>query len=112
MFKIEIQYKAYPGDIADSVPDHCNKANITIKQVTLIFWFPTEFFIPTRIKVVYTILVKNSPAMQETLAQSLGWKNPLEKGMATCSSIPAWRIPWTEKPGRLQSMGSQRAGHN
>ena len=44
--------------------------------------------------------------------QSLGWEVPLEEGMATHSSILAWRIPWTEEPGRLQSMGSQRVGHN
>ena len=57
-------------------------------------------------------LVKNPPAMQETQVQSLGWEDPLEKGMATHSSILAWRIPWTEEPGRLQSMGSQRVRHN
>ena len=51
--------------------------------------------------------VKYLPAMQETQVQSLGWKDPLEKGMATHSSILAWRIPWTEEPGGLQSMGSQ-----
>ena len=56
--------------------------------------------------------VKNPPAMQETWVQSLGWEDPLEEGMATYSSILAWRIPWTEEPGRLQSMESQRAGHN
>ena len=56
-------------------------------------------------------IVNNLPAMQETRIQSLGWENPLEKGMATYSSILAWRIPWTEEPGRLQSMGSQRVGH-
>ena len=50
--------------------------------------------------------------MQETQAQSLGWEGLLEKGMATYSSILAWRIPWTEKSGRLQSMGSQRVGHD
>ena len=60
--------------------------------------------------VVQTI--KNLPAMQETRVQSLGWKDPLEKGMATHSSILAWKIPWAEELGRLQSMGSQRAGHN
>ena len=55
-------------------------------------------------------MVKNSPAIQETWVPFLGWENPLEKGMATHSSILAWRIPWTEEPGRLvQSMGSQRA---
>ena len=56
---------------------------------------------------------KNLPAMQETQVQSQGWGDPLEKGMATHSSILAWRIPWTEEPGELlrESMGSQRAGH-
>ena len=57
-------------------------------------------------------LVKNSPAMQETWVRSLDWEDPPEKGMATHSSILAWRIPWTEEPGSLQSMGSQRVGHN
>ena len=49
--------------------------------------------------------------MQETRVRSLGQEDPLEKGMATHSSILAWRIPWTEKPGGLQSVGSQRVGH-
>ena len=53
-------------------------------------------------------MVKNLPAMQETQVQSLGWEEPLEKKMATYSSILAWRIPWTEEPGGLQSMGSQK----
>ena len=57
-------------------------------------------------------LVKNLPAVQETWVQSLGWDDPLEKGMATHSSILARRIPWTEEPGRLQSMGLQRVGHD
>ena len=52
--------------------------------------------------------LKNPPAVQETWVQSLGWEDPLEEGMATHSSIPAWRSPWTEEPGGLQSMGSQR----
>ena len=56
--------------------------------------------------------VKNLPAMRETWVQSLGQEDPLEKGMATHSSIPAWIIPRTEEPGGLQSMGSQRVGHN
>ena len=51
-------------------------------------------------------MVKNLPAMWETQVQFLGQEDPLEKGMATHSSILAWRIPWTEEPGRLQSMGS------
>ena len=56
--------------------------------------------------------VKNLPAMQETQVQSLGQNDPLEKKMATLSSILAWRIPYTEGPGGLQSMGSQRVGHD
>ena len=57
-------------------------------------------------------LVKNQPAMRETWVRSLGWEDSLEKGMATHCSIPAWRIPWTEGPGRLQSIGLQRVGHD
>ena len=55
-------------------------------------------------------MVKNLLAMQEAHFRSLGWENPLEKGMAAHSSILAWRIPWTEEPGRLQSTGSQIVG--
>ena len=54
----------------------------------------------------------NPPAVQETQVWSLGWEDPLEKGMATHSSILAWRIPWPEEPGRLQSTQSQRTRHN
>ena len=57
-------------------------------------------------------VVKNPPATQKTQVQSLHQEDPLEKGMATHSSILAWRIPWTEEPGGLQSMGSQRVGHD
>ena len=56
-------------------------------------------------------MVKNPPAMQETGVQSLGQEDPLEKGMANYSNILAWRMPWTEVPGGLQSRGSQRGGH-
>ena len=56
-------------------------------------------------------IVKNLPAMQETQVLSLDWEDLLEKGMATHSSIFAWEIPWTEEPGGLQSMGSQRVRH-
>ena len=55
---------------------------------------------------------KNLPAMQETQVQALGWEDLLEKGMATYSSILAWRISWTEEPGRPQSMDSQRVEHD
>ena len=57
-------------------------------------------------------MVKNLPVMLETQVQSLGWEDPLQKGLATHSSILAWQIPWTEEPGGLQSMGSQRVGHD
>ena len=56
--------------------------------------------------------VKNLPAVQETQVRSLGWADPLEKEMATHSSILAWKISWTEEPGVLQSMGSQRVRHD
>jgi len=59
-----------------------------------------------------TQMVKNLPAMREIQVRSLGWEDPLEEGIATHSSILAWRIPWTEEPGELQSMGSQRVGHD
>ena len=57
-------------------------------------------------------MVKHLPTMQETWVRSLGWEDPLEKEMATHSSTLAWKIPLTEEPGRLQSTGSQRVGHN
>ena len=56
--------------------------------------------------------VKNLLAMRETWVQSLGWEDPLEEGMATHSSILAWRIPWREEPSGLQSIGSHRVGHD
>ena len=57
-------------------------------------------------------MVKNLPAIQKTRVQSLDWEDPLENEMATHSSIPAWRIWWTEEPGRLESIGWQRVGHD
>ena len=56
-------------------------------------------------------IVKNLPAIWETRVQSLSWEDPLEKRMATHSNVLAWRIPWTEEPGGLQSMGLQRVRH-
>ena len=57
-------------------------------------------------------MVKHLPAVRETQVQSLGWEDPLEKEMATHSSTLAWKIPRTEEPGGLQSMGSQKVGHD
>ena len=68
-------------------------------------------FIGIKFLVVVAQSVKN-PAMQETWVQSQGWDDPLEKEMATHSSILVWRIPWTEEPGGLQSLGSQSVGHD
>ena len=73
-------------------------------------WFNTQPSY-TRASLVAQRL-KHLPAMQETWVQSLGREDPLEKKMATHSSILAWRIPWTEEPGGLQSMGSQKVGHD
>ncbi|XDA79131.1 hypothetical protein R6Z07F_009187 [Ovis aries] len=69
----------------------------------------TRLIFHTRFK---KMRLKRLPPMWETWVQSLGQEDPLEKEMITNSSILAWRIPWTEKPGRLQSMGSQRVGHD
>ena len=57
-------------------------------------------------------MIKNPPAMQKTWVRSLGWEDRLEEGMATQSSVLAWRIPWTEEPGGQQSMGSQKVRHD
>ena len=70
--------------------------------------------IPIKIELASLLAqsVKNLPSMQETGVLSLGQEDPLEKDMATHPSILAWEIPWVEEPGRLQSMGSQRVGHD
>ena len=91
---------------------------IGILSVTFCFLLPLSLtyvdlptsFLPVRSSLVAQS-VKNLPAMQKIQVQSLGWEDSLEKGTATHSSILAWRSPWTEEPGGLQSMGSQRAGH-
>ena len=69
-------------------------------------WFGVET------TVLVTQMVKNLPSSRETQVWSLGWEEPLENGMAIHSSILAWKIPWTEEPGGLEFMGSQRVGHN
>ena len=78
-------------------------------------YFPSNFIISSYTTARASLVaqrVKHLPAMQETRVQSLGQEDPLEKEMAPHSSILAWRIPWTEEPGGLQSMGSQRVGHD
>ena len=73
-------------------------------------WWHWASLVAQTVMVAQT--VKNLPAMRETQVPSLGQEDPLEKGMATHSSILAWIIPWTEEPGGLQSMGLQRVGYN
>ena len=70
--------------------------------------YPLQYF---RASLVAQV-VKNLPAMWETWVRSLGWEDPLEMEMTTHSNMLAWRIPWTEEPGGLQSMGLQRVGHD
>ena len=74
------------------------------------FWF----WFSKNLVLIFPVaqMIKNLPAMQETQVRSLGLEDPLEKGMAVHSSILAWRIPWTEEPGGLQSVGLQRIRHN
>ena len=74
-------------------------------------WWHLGSFVLCKSSLV-TQTVKRLPAMWETLVRSLGWEDPLEKEMAAHSSTLAWKIPWTGEPGMLQSMGSQRIGHN
>ena len=88
---------------------HYNKKIIIKKNdilIKVIYRFTT---IPA---LLVTQIVKILSAMQETKFRSLGQEDPLEKGMATHSSILAWRVPWTEEPGGLQTMGLQRTGHS
>ena len=71
-----------------------------------------HFKIPIILRAAMAQMVKNPPAMQETRVRFLGWEDSLEKGMVTRSSILAWKIPWTEEPGGLRSIGLQRVRHN
>ena len=77
-----------------------SKKGVSARAIWLILW-----------SSLVTQMVKKLPVMQETGVRSLGHEDPLEKGMATHSSILAWRIPWTEEPDRLQSIGSHRVRH-
>ena len=75
-------------------------------------YLPVQIMSPNILPDLVAQTVKNLPAIQETRVRSLGHEDPLENGMATHSSILSWKIPWTEEPGRLLSMGSQRVGHD
>ena len=93
---------------------YSNHINSNSIWVSFYIYEIQEHFIYVSIDWIFPVsqTVKNLPAIQETQVLSLGWKDPLKKGMATYSSILAWRIPWTEEPGGPQSMGSQRGGHD
>ena len=69
-------------------------------------------FISTLVTSLVAQMVNTPPAVRETLVESLGWEDPLEKEMATCTSTLAWKIPWTDKPSRLQTIGLQTVRHN
>ena len=84
-------------------------SNLQDSSFGIIFFFMSFYTVQASLMAQ---LVKNPPAMWEIWVWSLGWEDPLEKGMATHSSILSWRIPWTGEPSRLQSIGSQRVGHN
>ena len=86
-------------------------AFILFKIYLLIYFWLCWVFVTAWASLVAQ-MVKHPPAKQKTRVWSLGWEDPVEKEMVTHSSILAWKIPWTEEPGRLQSMGSQRVGHN
>ena len=85
-----------------------------LTKAFLFHLFDLKIFLYTDTILNFTCgsMVKNLPARRDTWVRSLGWEDPLEKGMGTQSSILAWRIPWTEEPGGLQSVGSQRIGHD
>ena len=97
-------------------PDSSKGAKLFIAQKrSLLYFFPQDAkaYRPLIYMTSLVVqMVKNLPAMQETQVQSLGQEDPLEKGMSTYSSSLAWRIPWTEEPGSLQSTGSQRVRHD
>ena len=93
-------------------------ADAVVSSLRARFWLANqksqnlELYLIQRRTSLVVQMVKNLPAMKETWVRFLGQEVPLEKGMATHSSILAWKIPWPEEPGGLQSMGSQRVGHN
>ena len=81
------------------------------ENMYLFIWLRWLFVLHSGVSLVAQT-VKRLPAVRETRVRSLGWEDPLEKEMATHSSTLVWKIPWTEEPGRLQSMGLQRVGHD
>ena len=89
-----------------------NTTQQKLQQRSPVFLYQAVFISDFKMTSLVAQMVKCLPAMSETWVQSLSQEDPLEKEMATHSSTFAWKIPWTEEPGRLQSMGSQRVGHD
>ena len=90
--------------------NHVEKNILKIEYINIYAFIHMYMHVYIHIHIAQS--VKNLPAVQETRVQSLGWEDPLEKEMATHSSILAWKISWTEEAGGLQSMGSQRVRHD
>ena len=99
-------------DTADTLPSFLRNFFTNFMPPSPSFCPPTTKHIYFWASLVSQTVKKNLPAMWEAQVWFLGWKDPLETGMATHSSTLAWRISWTEEPGRLQSLGSQRVGHD
>ena len=99
VFFIKIKLDNYLINIIVHNNNWCSQKNLSSHRGQ------NDASIKTQLAYLVAQIVKNLPAMQETWDLSLGWEDPLEKGMATHSSILVWRIPWTEEPGRLQSIG-------
>ena len=95
---------AVQGTLKSLLQHHSSKASILWRSLSLLYGSLWTSLVAQ--------MVKHLSTMRETQAQSLSWEDPLEKEMATHSSTPAWIIPWTEERCRLQSMGSQRVGHD
>ena len=98
--------------LLNEVGPSCQIASYSFKTTLKFYFLVVKFSSSSITDFPVAQTVKNLPATQETRVQSLGWEVSLEKGMAVHSSILVWRIPWTEKSGGLQSMLSQRVGHN
>ena len=98
--------------IPNQLFSHFSEHKVILVICTSILGYNKKTYLCTYRASLVAQRIKLLPAMQETRVWSLGWEDPLEKEMATYSSIPAWRIPWTEEPGGLQSMGSQRVRHD
>ena len=104
------------GARVHGVTKNQTRQNTPTQQIkTRFFQFSSFYFCSTMLlsqDFPVAQMVKNLSAMQQTQVRSMGWEDPLEKEMAIHSSIPAWRIPWTEEPGGLQPMGLQRVDHD